>query len=80
MSDHDEPTRGRHADDAGPTKIDTDDLSGAYVLNALSDDERLAFEEFQSRDEDVVKVGIPLECLGRQSTLWVVQRIDQNRR
>ncbi|KQS17112.1 anti-sigma factor domain-containing protein [Frigoribacterium sp. Leaf186] len=52
MSDHDEPTRGRHADDAGPTKIDTDDLSGAYVLNALSDDERHAFEELLDDTSD----------------------------
>jgi anti-sigma-K factor RskA len=44
VTDHDEPTRRRHADDAGTTNVDTDNLSGAYVLNALSDDERHAFE------------------------------------
>ena len=44
MSDHDEPTRGRHAGDTGSTNVDTEHLSGAYVLDALSDDERQAFE------------------------------------
>ncbi|ROS51263.1 anti-sigma factor domain-containing protein [Frigoribacterium sp. PhB24] len=52
MTDHDEPTRGRHADDAGTTGVDTDNLSGAYVLNAVSDDERQAFEAFLDDTSD----------------------------
>lgn len=66
MTDHDEPTRGRHADDAGTTnhthrhddghvlpEVDTDNLSGAYVLNALNDDERHAFEALLAESDDL---------------------------
>lgn len=37
----------------GPTEPDTDNLSGAYALNALSDEERLAFEARMAGSDDI---------------------------
>ena len=58
MSDHDEPGRGRHSggtdhEHTGTDHtIDIDDLSGAYALDALSDDERLAFEDYLDASDE----------------------------
>lgn len=38
---------------SGPRDIDTDDLSGAYALNALSDDERTAFESRMAGSHEI---------------------------
>jgi len=39
--------------DFGPHEIDTDNLSGAYALNALSDEERDAFEARMSESDEI---------------------------